>query len=68
MTEDSEEDEVSVIPLGRGSAELLPKHKQLKEKLIPAGVRVGEGGIFFTNAMSVHCQHLNLSCLLNLPE
>ncbi|XP_021926294.1 exosome complex component RRP45-like isoform X2 [Zootermopsis nevadensis] len=44
MTEDSEEDEVSVIPLGRGSAELLPKHKQLKEKLIPAGVRVGEGG------------------------
>jgi hypothetical protein len=45
MSEEGEEDEASVIPLGRGSAELLPKQEQLKkEKLVPTEARVGEEG------------------------
>jgi hypothetical protein len=48
MNEDDEEDDASVIPLGKGSAELLPKREQLKvEKLVPTGVTVGEGGMTF---------------------
>jgi hypothetical protein len=44
MNEDDEEDDTSVIPLGKGSAELLPKQEQMK---VPTGVTVGEGGMTF---------------------
>jgi hypothetical protein len=45
MDEESEEDEPSVVPLGGGSAELLPKQEQMKmEATVPARARVREGG------------------------